>query len=94
MVNMSNNKIVMYTTSWCPDCHRAKYFFDEWGIPYHEIDVEEDEAGMAFVKRINHGYRVVPTIVFPDGDILVEPPNSALAAKLGLQEEVEAFPGL
>ena len=79
------NQIVMYTTSWCPDCHRAKYLLDEYGIPYAVIDVEEDEAGLAFVKKINNGKRVVPTILFPDENILVEPSNAALAKKVGFE---------
>jgi mycoredoxin len=84
-------RIIMYTTSWCADCHRAKRFFDEYGIDYVNIDVERDDSGMEFVKRMNHGRRVVPTIVFPDGQILVEPSNSALAAKLGIQEQSDDF---
>jgi mycoredoxin len=79
-----NDKIVVYSTSWCPDCHRTKFFLDENGIDYIEIDVDEDVEGREFVKRANRGYQVVPTVVFPDGTIHVEPPDSALAAKLGL----------
>lgn len=83
----NNDKIIMYSTSWCPDCHRAKYFFDKHGIDYINVDVDADEAGMLFVRHVNGGRRAVPTIVFPDGTIMVEPPNSALAAKLNVEEE-------
>lgn len=86
--------IIMYSTGWCPDCHRAKYFLDEHGVDYREIDVDEDEEGMMFVKRINGGRRVVPTIVFPDGQIFVEPSNAALAAKLGIEAKKDSFPRL
>ncbi len=84
----------MYSTNWCPDCHRSKYFFDKHGIDYINIDVEKSVEGMAFVKRINNGKRVVPTIVFPDGQILVEPSNSTLAEKLNIQETGDGFPQL
>lgn len=84
----------MYTTSWCPDCHRAKYLLDEHGVDYVEIDVEKDEEGMAFVKSVNRGVRVVPTILFPDGQILVEPANATLAAKLGINGLKDSFPRL
>lgn len=79
--------IKMYTTSWCSDCHRAKYILNEYGVPFENIDVEKDEEGMAFVKAINNGFRIVPTIIFPDGSILVEPSNQVLADKLGLKLE-------
>ncbi len=82
----NNDKIIMYSTSWCPDCHRAKYILDENGVDYIDIDVEADEAAMLFVKRLNGGRRVVPTIIFPDGSVLVEPSNSALAAKLNITD--------
>ena len=79
-----NNKILLYSTNWCVDCHRTRFLFDEYGIDYAEIDIDEDAAGLAFVKKANRGHRVVPTVVFPDGTIFVEPPNSAVATKLGL----------
>ena len=85
MTTTQNDKILMYTTSWCPDCHRAKYVLDEYGIEYDEIDVDLDEAGLAYVKQVNGGRRVVPTIQFPDGAILVEPSTAVLAEKLGLE---------
>ena len=80
-----NARIVMYSTSWCSDCHRAKYLLDEYGISYLNIDVDEDKEGLVFVKQVNNGKRVVPTIVFPDKTILVEPSNMQLAEKAGIE---------
>lgn len=81
-----NNKvpITMYTTSWCSDCHRAKYFMDTYGFEYVQIDVEENPAGLAFVQKVNEGRSSVPTIVFGDGSILVEPSFAELAEKMGV----------
>lgn len=78
--------IVMYGTSWCGDCHRARHIFDSFGVAYEDIDVDHDEAGLAIVRHINGGKRVVPTIIFPDGSVLVEPSNSALMAQIGVGE--------
>jgi len=75
----------MYTTSWCSDCYRARYLLDEYGIPYVNIDVEKNSEGMAFVLQVNNGQRIVPTIVFPDKTILVEPSNALLAEKAGIE---------
>ncbi len=81
---MTDGTITMYGTLWCGDCKRAKKFLGQQRIHYTYVDVEQDEAGLAVVERVNNGRQTVPTIVFPDGDILVEPSNAELAAKLGL----------
>jgi thioredoxin reductase (NADPH) len=77
--------IRMYGTSWCQDCKRAKQFFGEHRVPYAFVDVDQDGDGLRLVERVNDGKRVIPTIVFADGAVLVEPSNVALAEKLGLQ---------
>jgi mycoredoxin len=74
--------IVMYSTRWCGDCRRAKRLFDALGVPFTEINIDEDRAAAARVMRLNDGMRSVPTILFPDGSVLVEPSNAALEAKL------------
>jgi thioredoxin reductase (NADPH) len=79
----------MYGTSWCQDCKRAKQFFGEHRIAYTFIDVDEDADGLRVVEQHNDGKHVIPTIVFPDGSVLVEPSNVALAEKLGLQTHPE-----
>jgi mycoredoxin len=87
MTDSKNNEaqIIMYTTSWCSDCYRAKYLLDEYGIPYVDVDVEKNSEALAFVLQINNGKRIVPTIVFPDKTILVEPSNALLAEKAGIE---------
>ncbi|MEM9774043.1 MAG: mycoredoxin [Chloroflexota bacterium] len=82
-----NDEIVLYGTSWCGDCHRARWFFDNYGIDYTDIDIEADEAAAAKVVAINKGNRTVPTIIFKDGSILVEPSIDALKEKMGIEEE-------
>lgn len=76
--------ITVYGAAWCPDCRRAKQFLGEQRIQYHWVDIEHDPTAMAYVEYVNQGRRVVPTIVFPDGSILVEPSGAELADKLGL----------
>jgi glutaredoxin len=53
-------------------------------MPYKWIDIDRDPEARAYVQQINGGYRSVPTIVFPDGSILVEPSHAELAEKLSL----------
>jgi thioredoxin reductase (NADPH) len=61
----------------------------EHRIGYTFIDVDEDAEGLRVVEQHNDGKHVIPTIVFADGSVLVEPSNVALAAKLGLQTHPE-----
>ncbi len=82
---MTTPAITMYGTLWCGDCKRAKKFFGEQRVHYTFVDVDLDAAGLAEVERINGGKHIIPTIVFEDGSLLVEPSNAQLAAKLGLQ---------
>lgn len=79
-----NNQILFYGTRWCFDCRRARRIFDANSIPYEYIDIDSDFTGRRFVEETNHGNRSVPTIVFPDGSILVEPSDEDLKEKLGL----------
>jgi len=88
-VEKAADSIVVYSTVWCPDCKRAKRFFGEQRVPYVSIDIERDAEAMALVEQVNKGKRVIPTIVFPDGSILVEPSNAQLAAKLGLKAKAQ-----
>jgi thioredoxin reductase (NADPH) len=82
---MTPTQITMYGATWCSDCKRAKRFFGEQRVHYTWVDVEQDAEGLALVERLNDGRRIIPTIVFEDGSVLVEPSNADLAAKLGLQ---------
>ena len=82
---MGQPEINFYGAHWCPDCRRAKQFLGEHQIPYRWVDIEQDPAGEQYVIQKNNGKRIIPTIEFPDGSILVEPTNAELAAKLGLK---------
>jgi len=82
---MSRIEITVYGAHWCPDCRRSKQFLGEHQIPYNWVDIEEDREGEKFVIEKNAGKRIIPTIVFADVSILVEPTNAQLAEKLGLK---------
>lgn len=74
--------IVVYGTRWCGDCTVARRFLDQNHIPYEFVNIDYDREAEQFVIQANHGFRSVPTILFPDGSVLVEPSASELAAKL------------
>lgn len=82
-------KVTVYGAYWCPDCHRSKNFLGEHQIQYGWVDIEEDAEGERFVIETNEGKRRIPTLVFDDGDVLTNPSNAELAAKLGLKTTAE-----
>jgi mycoredoxin len=77
-------KIIMYGTSWCGATKRARQLLDMEKVDYDWVDIDKDETAAAYVMSVANGYRSVPTIVFPDGTILVEPSSYQLHEKLGL----------
>ena len=83
-MTMSEPNITVYGAPWCLDCKRSKQFLGEQRIPYNWVDIDGDEEGRRRVQELNDDKQIIPTIVFEDGSILVEPTNAELAAKLGI----------
>ena len=81
LYSLKPSQIVMYAVEWCPDCRRAKFFFKRKKIEVLEVDVNSDKKAEEFVKGLNNGYRSVPTIILPDGSMMVEPSTDELESK-------------
>jgi mycoredoxin len=86
LYTLQPDTITLYGVDWCPDCHRARAVLAEHKVIYIDVDIDKDPRGEAFVKQQNRGFRSVPTIVFPDGSVLIEPPRQVLAEKLALTQ--------
>jgi glutaredoxin-like protein len=82
MKNSSDPQIKFYGTRWCPTSKRAKNMMDSNNISYQYVDIDKDPEGRKAVETINNGNRSVPTILFPDGSILVEPSKNELTEKI------------
>ena len=59
-------EVVIYTTPFCPYCHRAKTLLDAKGVSYEEIDVFSDPRRRAEMTARAEGRYTVPQI-FIDG---------------------------
>ena len=81
----TDGKIIVYGTHWCGDCVRAKRILDESQIAYNWINIDQVPDANQYVMRVNSGKRIIPTILFPDGSILVEPSDEQLYEKLSLE---------
>ena len=86
---MPDAKITVYGAPWCPDCKRSKQFLGEQRVPYNWVDIDQDEEGRRYVRQANNGRQIIPTILFEDGSILVEPSNAEMAAKLGISPKAK-----
>lgn len=81
---MSKDNITVYGADWCIDCRRTRRFFNQHNINYQWINIEQDKAGEQYVLKVNRGMRSIPTIIFGDGSVMVEPSTSQLALKLNI----------
>jgi glutaredoxin 3 len=62
---MTQPKVQMYSTGWCPYCDRARRLLKEKNVAFEEIDVEaRPEARAEMMAR--SGRRTVPQIFIGD----------------------------
>jgi glutaredoxin len=59
-------EIIIYGTSWCVDCRRAKKFLEDRGVDFSEVNIDEEPDAEELVLQVNDGRRVVPTIKIGD----------------------------
>jgi len=70
-----NGAIIMYTSTYCSDCHRAKQFMRERGVKFEEINIDEDVDAEQLVYKVNAGRRKVPTLHVEDRYFACSPFN-------------------
>jgi glutaredoxin-like YruB-family protein len=64
-----DNKVIIYSATWCAFCHAVKDYLDKKGVKYTDKDVEKDPAaGMEAVDK--SGQRGIP-VVDIDGTIIL-----------------------
>ena len=76
--------VVMYCTSWCPGCRRARLYFEQNGIEYVEIDITRDRAAAARVRGWANGNETTPTFNIK-GQIIIDFNIPKLEAALGIK---------
>jgi glutaredoxin len=63
--------VVMYCTTWCPDCKRARLWLKQHQIPYIEVDITTTPGASAQVKKWANNNLTTPTFDI-DGTIIVD----------------------
>jgi glutaredoxin len=83
LYNPNPSMLVVYSTTWCPDCRRSRNYLTSKNIQHVEVDIGKDRDAFTFIEKLTRRVRI-PTIIFPDGSILIEPSDEELGKKLGL----------
>jgi glutaredoxin 3 len=63
---MSSPDVVMYSTTWCGYCQRARNLLDRKGVAVREIKVDEDSRQRDDMMQKTGGRRTVPQIFIGD----------------------------
>lgn len=74
--------VIMYCTTWCPICKRARIYLKERGIDYVEIDIGRDREAAKRVRGWAGGDEKTPTFDIK-GTIIVDFDKARLDEVLG-----------
>ncbi|MDH5327065.1 MAG: glutaredoxin family protein [Gammaproteobacteria bacterium] len=56
-----NSDVILYSTSWCPNCAQTRAFLSASGIPYKDFDIEQSST--AYQEHKSLGGRGVPVLL-------------------------------
>jgi glutaredoxin-like YruB-family protein len=61
-VGVAGGPVVLYSTSWCPYCKRARAYLEQHGVKFQEKDVGQSRAALEEMLKKSGGARGVPVI--------------------------------
>ena len=73
--------VTVYGVAWCVDCRRARRYLEATATQYRWIDIDIEPLARAQLDAA--GYRRIPVVVTPMGQVLVEPSEDELANVIG-----------
>jgi len=79
---MSDKTIKLYAHNACPQVPSVLAMLKGAKVSYEYINIHEDDEARQYVREVNDGYESVPTLLFPDGTTLTEPPVNVLRERL------------
>lgn len=63
--------VIMYCTSWCPACRRARRFFDDYSIDYTLVDINKTPEARVRLRELTGGTLTTPTFEV-QGEVIVD----------------------
>lgn len=55
-------RLKIFSTATCPICDKTKALLKKWQIPYNEVRIDLDPAGLREFSQVTNGARTVPQI--------------------------------
>ncbi|HEY5640918.1 MAG TPA: FAD-dependent oxidoreductase [Dehalococcoidia bacterium] len=74
---------------WSSASHEIKDFLARSSLPYLWLDVERDQEAQQLMATLAGDALEVPLLVFPGGEVLVQPTPKEVAEKVGLRTRAE-----
>jgi glutaredoxin len=68
---LPSGDVVMYCTSWCPACRRARRFLEERGVEFTEIDINAYPEAKSRLRELTGGTLTTPTFDIR-GEVIVD----------------------
>lgn len=59
----TKSEIIMYSTSWCPYCKKARDYFNSRNISFTDYDIDKDNAAAARLKQLQGSSSIPFTII-------------------------------
>lgn len=76
------DRLTIYSRPGCTDCTIANAVLKKFGVVFKEIDILNNPDAQKAMMDANGDIESVPTIVFRDGTVLVEPTAEAFEQAL------------
>lgn len=80
--------LIIYGHDYCSQAHMLYHTLEEHGVDYELRDIlKGDPSWKGELRALARGHLSVPTVVFSDGSVMVEPWPRSVIEKLGLAAE-------
>ncbi len=89
MTSTDDPTLTVYGAPWCPHCKRVKRFLAAHRVSYDNVDIDEHPEAVDRLKELQHGGQIIPTVLYSDGTVEVNPSDEALATHIGLTLEAD-----
>lgn len=79
----TNADVTIFYADWCPFCAKLIKNLDRTETPYDLVDVEGADTDdiNEWIKSVNDGNRIIPTVLYSDGTHETNPDASAVRSK-------------